>query len=393
MTLEIRNYTPFVPFAFEKQGKAGETYAVMIVKGTFDLHPEQVKIAADQQLPVLADHYYGEPETSSLVMEGDLVRYKPGADIYITGHAYRPREAAGNEWLAQIAVAQTQVRDSAQHKTGDVLTLRHTLHLHGPRFWEIGFLGGWRLSPAETVSAVALQYELAFGGQFERKVKVSAQHPNGVVVDAYAPNPVGIGYYQIDSMERGKRYPAPQIMRQSQTLNKLDDRPEPAGTTPISRWWPQRYQYAGTYDQRWQDTWQNKDGKPLEGIFPALPADFNDRFYNAASPGLVWPGWLQGDETLHLRGLFAQGAMQTRLMGLRLLGIAQGGSESGRTELLKLDTLHIDLDARQVILTWRLTIAQSLGVERVQIMFAHADEGYDVQPDGAHQRQSADTTA
>lgn len=385
MTLDIRNYTPFVPFAFEKQGKGRVAYEVVIIKGTFDLVPGQVKISADQQLPMLADQYYDEPETSSLVMEGDLVPVKPATDIYVTGHAHRPSEAPGYEWLAQIAVAQTQVRDSLQHKTGDVLTLRHTLHLCGPRYWESSFLGGWRLSQPAPVNAIPLKYELAFGGQFERKVKVSAQHPEGVMVDSYAANPVGVGYYDTAAMQRGQRYLAPSILRRGQTLSSLRDRPAPAGTTPISRWWPQRYQYAGTYDRHWERTWQDEQGKPLEGVFPALPEDFNNRFYNAAPPGLVWPGLLQGDEALDMRGLLPEGHLQTRLMGVRLLAILHGGAESGHTELFKLDTLHIDLDARRVILTWRLTVRQSLQAERVQIMFAHPNEGYEVSPEDSSQ--------
>ena len=393
MTLDIRNYTPFVPFAFEKQGKGGINYEVVIIKGTFDLTPGKVKIAADQKLPVMADQYYGEPGTSSLAMEADLVPFKPATDIYVTGHAHRPSQAPAYEWLAEIAIAQTQTQDSAKHKAGDILTLRSTLHLCGPRFWECSLLGGWRLGKPEATSSIALKYELAFGGQIERRVKVSEQHPTGIMMESYAPNPVGVGYYDIATMKRDQRYQAPSILSRGQTIDSLGDRPAPAGTTPISRWWPQRYRYAGTYDRRWERTWQDEQGKPLAGVFPALPEDFDNRFYNAAPLGLTWPGWLQGDETLQVRGFLPGGDLQTSLMGLRMLGLLQGGKESGRGELFKLDTLHIDLDARRVILTWRLTVLKSLEAERLQIMFANPDEGYNRIPDDASQARNPNAFA
>jgi hypothetical protein len=375
MTLEIRNYTPFVPFAFEKQGKGREACEVVIIKGTFDLIHDQVTIAAEQQLPVLADQYYDEPETSSLALEGDLVMVKPATDIYVTGHAQALGGEAVCDWVAQIEISQPSDKTSSTSKVPGEMMLRHTLYVCGPRYWEAGVLGGWRLSKPEPVAAIPLKYELAFGGQFERQVKISEQHPEGVMIDTYAPNPVGVGYYDPASMLHDQRYPAPLILRQGEILNSPEDRPLPAGTTPISRWWPQRYHYAGTYDERWERTWKDEQGQRIEGVFPALPEDFDYRFYNAAHPSLIWPSFMRGDETIRLQGLLPEGPLETSLMGLRLLGILQGGEESGRTEAFKLDTLHIDLDARKVMLTWRLTVLQSLGAERVQVMFAYQDEG------------------
>ena len=40
---------------------------------------------------------------------------------------------------------------------------------------------------------------------------------------------------------------------------------------PLSRGWPQRARFAGTYDDEW-----------LADVFPFLPKDFDERYYQAA---------------------------------------------------------------------------------------------------------------
>src|SRR4029453_315213 len=40
---------------------------------------------------------------------------------------------------------------------------------------------------------------------------------------------------------------------------------------PLGKHWEPRYKYAGTYDQQW-----------LDDVFPFLPADFDEQYYQAA---------------------------------------------------------------------------------------------------------------
>jgi hypothetical protein len=366
MSLELRNFTPFVPFAFEKEGKARTAYDVVILKGTFDLLPDQVKVAKIQRLPEMADRYHGEPETSSLAMEGDLVIGKVSTDIFVTGSARPLNAIAVPEWLAQIEIGN-EGRDGIK---GGV---KHTLHLSGPRTWQRGLVGGWTLTEPIPASEIALKYELAYGGTIARPCKKTPDCPDGMRVDVYAHNPVGVGYYDSAQMERGSTYPAPQIKHYGDKLKSPhfadNKKQQPAGTTPLSRWWPERYRYAGTYDDKWHRTWQDAQGNPQPGVFPGLPDDFDYRFYSAAPQGLTYPGFMQGSEAIALKGLLPQGHLSTRLTGVRFEAVLQGGPESGRIEKLKLDTVHIDLDAQQVILTWRLTIPTAIGAERVQLMF------------------------
>ena len=45
----------------------------------------------------------------------------------------------------------------------------------------------------------------------------------------------------------------------------------PMALGPVGRGWRPRLSYAGTYDQHW-----------IDEVFPFLPADFDDRYYQAA---------------------------------------------------------------------------------------------------------------
>ena len=62
-----------------------------------------------------------------------------------------------------------------------------------------------------------------------------------------------------------------------------------------------RYPYAGTYDQHW-----------IDEVFPFLPADFDDRYYQAA-PEDQWIDEPQGGEEVVLVNLTPEGRTSFRL--------------------------------------------------------------------------------
>ena len=47
---------------------------------------------------------------------------------------------------------------------------------------------------------------------------------------------------------------------------------------PMGRGWPGRIEYGGTYDQNW-----------IDNIFPFLPPDFDDRYFQMAPPDQQTP--------------------------------------------------------------------------------------------------------
>ena len=64
---------------------------------------------------------------------------------------------------------------------------------------------------------------------------------------------------------------------------------------PIGRGWEPRYKFAGTYDQNW-----------IDNVFPFLPSDFKDAYYQAA-PLDQQIDYLRGGEEVVLQNLTPEG--------------------------------------------------------------------------------------
>ena len=123
------------------------------------------------------------------------------------------------------------------------------------------------------------------------------------------------------------------------------------GWGPIARWWSPRKERQGSYDDAWL--------KDFKANFCAdYPQDFNNSYFNCAPPDQMLKGSLQGDEHIELVGVFAdKQTVSVQLPGWTL--VAHSVNEQGERlkGQLRLDTLHIDLDAQQINATWRLTLA------------------------------------
>jgi hypothetical protein len=87
---------------------------------------------------------------------------------------------------------------------------------------------------------------------------------------------------------------------------------------------------------------------------PLLPIDFDRRFFNAASPGLVAPGYLTGNEAVCVENASPRGTIRFNLPGIvppecRVQLV-------GRRDALvttNLDTVIINTDEDLLILIWR----------------------------------------
>ncbi len=332
---------------FEKTGP-GEVFDVLAVRGTFDFAPEggRVTLATEQAPIVYGDEFDGpvedDPLKAVLHRAGDLVLYKPGTDVHVMGTAQSKDSIPVPTWLAAVRV-------------GPVKTL---LRLHGPRRFERR-LTGWRLTLAEPTSAVALDYRLAFGGTITAPATDKA--PAASVSQPH--NPAGCGWLPdakaLKALSRPERkrviatiaglktLAAPQIEHVAYPVRHPAQAVAPQGTGPIARWWAQRIQYAGTYDERWQTE-----------RHPALPDDFDPRFYHSASPDLICSHHLKGDEDIHLVGLLPDNALRMWLPGWRIVAVITTASGQSHVSFPVLDTVDIDLDTRQVSLVWRASFGQ-----------------------------------
>jgi hypothetical protein len=102
-----------------------------------------------------------------------------------------------------------------------------------------------------------------------------------------------------------------------------------------------RKDLAGTYD----DAWQAKRS-------PFLPADFDDRFFQAAFPDLICPGHLVGNEPLRAEGVSPRGPIGLKLPGvaLQIEAFLERGNLKGKANL---DTVVLDPENDRLLLTWR----------------------------------------
>jgi hypothetical protein len=115
----------------------------------------------------------------------------------------------------------------------------------------------------------------------------------------------------------------------------------PMALGPTGRSWEPRFRYGGTYDQQW-----------LENVFPFLPSDFDEAYYQA-SPEDQQTDHLQGGEEVVLRhlGPVAQCAFRLPTVTVPLHFFRKGG---GRMDLTGVaDTLVLEPDDARFTITWR----------------------------------------
>jgi hypothetical protein len=314
----IENRTPFT---FEPLFLADEEMRpllVPVVKATFELSPQGKLTLAEEQEPLeLAGKKWDEADESSDRYEPEAAFFKPATDVVLVGHARAP-ERNTRELLVALKVG----------------ALQRGVRVIGDRAW-FKTMGSIAMTKPAPFERIPLRYERAFGG-WDRSHPDAAKH-------TFEPrNPVGTGFRAAGSrFEEGVRLP--NLEDPTQLVKEWGDRPAPAGFGFISPHWQPRAAFAGTYDAAWE-----KSRKPL------LPKDFDRRFLNAASPGLVAPGYLQGNESVVIANATPEGRLAFSLPGLpppRVQVFRKRGSDE---ELeLRLDTVIIDTDAMRLFLLWR----------------------------------------
>ena len=110
---------------------------------------------------------------------------------------------------------------------------------------------------------------------------------------------------------------------------------------PVGRGWQPRLGYAGTYDQAW-----------LDDVFPFLPADFRDDYYQAAPADQQIP-YLEGGEEVMLFNLTPEGRAGFRLPKLEMPVVFFLKTYEKEETRAVADTLVIEPDARRFVVCWR----------------------------------------
>jgi hypothetical protein len=227
----------------------GRELLVVVVKATFDLPKdgEPPRLAEEQCPPIEADTFTGEPGLSAPIYDSDYAPLKPRCDVILLGSAYAPEGRPA----ARVRVS---LRVGPLFKQFDVV---------GKRVWQ-GDLFGVRATEPEPFQVMPISYDSAFGG-------VDNLNPDASRHEAFFPNLVGKGFYPQSGPEQIDGRPLPNTEEPGNPVNEPKGRYAPMAFGPLGRGWQPRVTYAGTYDQNW-----------IDNIFPFLPADFDDRYYQCS---------------------------------------------------------------------------------------------------------------
>jgi len=301
----------------------GRVHVVVAIKGTFAI-PEDggvCPLALDQVPLVDADQSTGRPGYSAPLYESDYALSKPRCDVICNGSAYAP----GGRPAERVPVG---IRLGSWFKT---------LVVVGDRTWQQKVLST-RPSDPEPFTVKPISYDVAFGGVDDLDADDSSH-------DAYLMNPVGKGWYRRRNGRLIDGRPLCNTEAPEVPVTVPWDSYQPMSFGAVGRGWPQRYRFAGTYDQRW-----------LGEVFPFLPRDFDPRYYQAA-PEDQQVDYPQGNEEVVLMGLTPEGQTRFRLPDSDVPVVFVRRGAENLEQQARLDTLVIEPDARRVMLTWRASIA------------------------------------
>ena len=299
---------------------SGRELLVVVIKGTFVLPKpgEQVRLH-DEQLPlIMADTFSGEPGLSAPVYEIDFAPRKHACDVLLVGSAYAPEGM-------QVTRLRVGLRVGPMEKTFDVV---------GNRVWQAG-LTGISASAPKPFTKMPISYDVAFGGT-DVNNEDESEH------DAYLPNPVGRGWHKHlkNAWVDGK--PLPNTEELGKSVGFPSDKCKPMALGPVGRGWPQRARFAGTYDQKW-----------LDDVFPFLPKDFDERYYQTAPVDQQVPPPKRPMEVV-LSGFTAEGVQQFMLphyeAPVHVFAKAGGFEDHAAT----LDTIVFEPGEGRFTMTWRV---------------------------------------
>jgi hypothetical protein len=317
MSVNVENATPFATERMVVLDKTGAERLVLVVKATFTISDKGDLAVAEEQPPVvLVDEFRGDPAASSIANEAELAPPKPATDLILLGSA---RAAKG-----RTSTVDVTFRVGANAKT---------VRVFGDRIWA-STMGMIQMTAPLPFESIPLVWERAFGGR-----DVTPDDPGRH--EQEPRNPVGVGFRARGSKLKIADTTLPNIEDPASPIRNAEQRVTPQGFGYIGRSWSPRLQYAGTYD----DTW-------LSERLPLLPVDFDERFFNAAPPGLVAQGHLRGGEPVLVEGCTPSGRISFDVPRVGLDAEAQ--FRFGREPIeMKLDTVVVDTDAMQSRLVFK----------------------------------------
>jgi hypothetical protein len=318
--MELINSTRMVAGYTMGMEPSGRELLVVAVKGTFRIPAESGAVLRlhEEQVPlVMSDEFFGEPGLSAPKYEVDFAPRKPRCDILLNGSAYAPDGKPATRVVVGLRVG-------GWSKSFAVV---------GDRVWFSA--GGARASAPVPFTQMPINYDRAFGG-------TDLRHEDTGKHAAFMQNPSGRGFHKHLVSEWLEGSPLPNTEELGKSVTAPDGVYRPMSFGVIGRHWEPRYPHAGTYDQKWMDE-----------VFPFLPADFDEQYYQAAPPDQQLPLPL-GEQPVTLVNLTPNGRRDFILPHLAA-PVHIFPKRGPREDLTAhVDTIVIEPDLERVTMTWRV---------------------------------------
>ncbi|XXY44568.1 DUF2169 domain-containing protein [Sorangium sp. So ce269] len=332
--MELVNATRLDMNATESIDKNGRPWLVVVAKGTHRIpaDPEAAPELSDRQRGLLyKDVFEGEEGLSTPLFENDLVPFKPACDVVVKGSAHAPQGKPVTEAIASVTVGP----------------IKKAVRVLGNRSW-VKRVAEYELSRPEPFVEMPITYSRAFGGAFDHRA-IGSEDPADFL--AHPANLVGSGYARGKFLKLLAGRPAPNLEAPGSPVSDPEKLYAPMSLGPIARNWAPRLALAGTYDEAWRDE-----------IFPLLPPDFDEHYYQCAPADQQMPYPKGGEEVTLLNLLPGGGLTRFRLPELELPMVALSSHRRIAVLTPVVDTLAIDADAATFDLVWRarLPLARSL---------------------------------
>lgn len=339
--MELVNATKMQAAYTQGVDKDGRESLVVVVKGTFRIpfdggEPEP----AEEQRPlIMADTFAGEPGFSAPVYESDFAPIKPRCDVLLVGSAHAPKGKPVTKLPVGLMVG----------------SLVKSFNVVGDRVWEVR---GIAVNPGrpKPFLVMPITYDRAFGG-------LDNFHSDPAEHSAFMANPVGKGYRKHLIAIDGAPMPNTEEIDRPITTPKGNYRPMSFGV--IGRNWLPRYPLAGTYDQNW-----------IDNIFPFLPPDFDNAYFQAAPPDQQIP-YLRGGEEVVIANLAPRERIRFRLPTVEM-PIVFFYKRGGRHEASGvIDTLVLEPDAGVFTICWRASLPLKRNIfEIAQVLAGKMSRGW-----------------
>jgi hypothetical protein len=300
--------------------RSGRELLVVAIKATFGMPVQQgARLQLhEQQLPLtLSDVFFGAPGLSAPQYEVDFAPCKSMCDVLLNGRAYAPDGRPTERTTVEMQIG----------------SWRKSFAVVGDRVWFTD--GGPRATPPQPFVEMPITYDRAFGG-------TDLAHDDPAQHVSFVRNPSGAGYRRNQDSQWLDGVALPNTEELGDPVRDPAGEYRPMSFGIIGRHWQPRVQHAGTYDQNW-----------LDNVFPFLPADFDERYFQAAPPDQQLPKPV-GEQTVTLTNLTPTGC--TSFLLPHFEAPVTIVPHSGPREELNAaaDTILIEPDAGRVTMTWRV---------------------------------------